>query len=662
MLNKEFLPVNRAEVSQRGWDEVDFVLVSGDAYVDHPSFGAAIIGRVLEAEGYKIAMLAQPDYKSCESFREFGRPKYGFLISGGVVDSMVAHYTAAKRLRSNDEYSPGGKPGKRPDRVIDVYSRLAKQAYPDVPVVVGGVEASLRRFAHYDYWDGNVRPSILVTSGADMIVYGMGERAIKEVAGRLAKGKTGEQLLGIDGTACLCGFSNLPAKYAECASFDKVRQDKTAYAKACRIQLDNQDAAGCLPVVQKQTVYEQGKENEAPLYLVQYLPARPLSRDEFDAVYELPFTRRWHPMYDESGGIPALEEVEFSIIHNRGCYGGCHFCAITMHQGRVVTSRSTKSVLEEAKQLTKMPGFKGYIHDVGGPTANFRSPSCGKQAKEGMCKGGKLCLAPSACPKLIVEHGGYLRMLRSIRELPGVKKVFIRSGIRYDYVMCDKDESFFRELVKHHVSGQLKVAPEHCSPAVLKAMGKPPIETYNRFSKRFYELCAKEKKEQYLVPYLISGHPGSGLKDAVKLAEYLNANRIRPEQVQDFYPTPGTVSTCMYYTGLNPWNLEPVFVAKGDNKAMQRALLQAHLPGNAAMVRKALKLCGREDLEPKLLRGQRTTAKKHQAEGPKHAGNRNKNDKGGKGGQSRGRKEADNNRAGRNSAKAGKPGRKPKRR
>lgn len=588
----DFLPISRQEACARGWQQVDFVFVTGDAYVDHPSFGAALLGRVLEAEGYSVGMLSQPDIASPDAFKEFGAPKYAFLISGGVVDSMVAHYTVAKKRRNFDEYTAGGKPGQRPDRVIDVYTHMAKQAYPHVPVIVGGVEASLRRFAHYDYWADEVLPSILQTSGADILSFGMGERSIRTLARRLAQGEAVQDIRDVPGTAYLAEFAYLPAKYVECASYNKVQADKLAYAKACRMQLDNQDPVSALPVVQK----------HGDKYVVQNLPAKPLNRKELDAVYALPFTRRWHPQYDVLGGVPALEEVEFSIAHNRGCFGGCNFCAIALHQGLRVTSRSEESVLEEAEMLTKQPGFKGYIHDVGGPTANFRLPSCGQQMKEGGCTGGKHCLTPSPCPKLIIDHSEYLGILRKMRALPGVKKVFIRSGIRYDYLVYDKDESFFKELVQHHVSGQLKVAPEHCSPAVLRAMGKPSIAVYNRFVKRFGELTRQAGLEQYLVPYLISSHPGSRLSDAVALAEYLQANRIRPEQVQDFYPTPGTVSTCMYFTGLDPYTLQEIYVARNpQDKAMQRALLQYYNPKNAETVRKALVMCHREDLIPKLL-------------------------------------------------------------
>lgn len=591
----EFLPLCRADMTERGWQEVDFVLVTGDAYVDHPSFGAAIISRVLEHEGYRVGIISQPDYSSCESMKEYGKPKYGFFIGGGNVDSMVAHYTVAKVRRKQDEYTPGGVEGKRPDRCATVYTKMAKEAYPDVPVILGGLEASLRRFAHYDYWTDSVMPSIAEASGADLISFGMGEHQTVEIARRLFSGEPIETIRDVAGTCYLCSFEELPSEYEECASYAKVKADKTAYAKACRIQMDQQDPVSGKIVVQKQT----------ERYLVQNIPAKPLTRRELDAVYALPFTRRYHPSYEAMGGIPAIEEVEFSIAHNRGCFGGCNFCAIAMHQGRRVTSRSEESVVREAEKLTQMPGFKGYIHDVGGPTANFRLPSCKKQGREGMCMGGKHCLAPKACPELLVDHSDYLKILRRLRALPKVKKVFIRSGIRYDYLMEDRDESFFRELVEHHVSGQLKVAPEHCAPNTLKYMGKPPVEVFNRFSKRFYELSKKASKKQYLVPYLMSSHPGSTLKDAVILAEYLYRHRMKPEQVQDFYPTPGTVSTCMFYTGLDPYTLKPVYVAKDrEEKAMQRALLQYYEPKNAQRVYQALKLTHREDLIPLLIPAQ----------------------------------------------------------
>ncbi len=553
--------------------------------MDHPSFGTAIISRLLEAEGYKVGVLAQPRYTDCEDFKRFGKPKYGFFIGGGNVDSMVSHYSVAKIPRAEDEYSPGGKGGARPDRSATVYTRLAKEAYPDLPVILGGLEASLRRFAHYDYWLDTVLPSIAEDSGADIISFGMGEHQTVEIARRLAAGEPVEYITDVDGTCYLTDFDHLPERYVECAGFKKVASDKTAYAKACRIQMDNQDVVSGQIIVQKQS----------EKYLVQNIPAKPLVRWELDKVYALPYTRRYHPIYESMGGVPAIREVQFSIIQNRGCFGGCNFCAIQLHQGRRVTSRSADSIVAEAERMTHEPDFKGYIHDVGGPTANFRFPSCREQMLRGMCNGGKHCLAPTTCSHMIVDHSDYLKILRRVRELPGVKKVFIRSGIRFDYLMADPDDTFFKELVEYHVSGQLKVAPEHCAPNTLAYMGKPPIETFNKFKDKFYELSKKAGKKQYLVPYLMSSHPGSTLSDAVYLAEYLYKNHMRPEQVQDFYPTPGTVSTCMFYTGLDPYTLKPVFVEKtAEGKALQRALLQYYEPRNAEKVIKALKMTHRE--------------------------------------------------------------------
>ena len=590
----KFLPISKQDMQERGWQELDFIVVMGDAYVDHPSFGAAIISRVLESQGYRVGIISQPDYTSEESIKVLGKPKYGFFIGGGNVDSMVAHYSVAKIRRKMDEYTPGGVAGKRPDRSATVYTQMAKKAYPDVPVILGGLEASLRRFAHYDYWLDTVLPSIVETAGADIVSFGMSEHQTIEIARRLAAGEPVESIRDIAGICYMTDFEHLPAKYIECAGFAKVSTDKVAYAKACRLQMDNQDQVIGQIIVQKQ---KHG-------YLVQNPPSKALTRRELDWVASLPYTRTYHPSYEALGGVPAIEEVEYSIIHNRGCYGGCNFCAITLHQGRMVTSRSVDSVVEEGELLTKQPGFKGYIHDVGGPTANFRLPSCKEQMTKGMCQNGKKCLAPGPCPHLILDHSEYLKMLRRLRELPGVKKVFIRSGIRYDYLTWDKDETFFKELVEHHVSGQLKVAPEHCAPNTLKYMGKPPVEVYNKFSKRFYELTKKAGKKQYLVPYLMSSHPGSTLEDAVYLAEYLYKNNIRPEQVQDFYPTPGTVSTCMFYTGLDPYTLKPVFVEKTpEGKALQRALLQYYEPRNAEKVVKALHKTHREDLIPLLVPG-----------------------------------------------------------
>ena len=588
----EFLPISRKEMIEKGIDRPDFVVVGGDAYVDHPSFGTAVIARLVEALGFKVCILAQPDFSSCESFKEFGKPKYGFLIGSGNVDSMVTHYTVAKRRRDTDDYSPGGKFGYRPDRALTVYSRLAKEAYPDLPVVIGGIEGSLRRFAHYDYWNDEVMPSILVDTGADILSFGMSERQTYEIVTRLAKGEDISAMTDIPGTCYLTTKDKLPDGYVECAGFQKVKSDKISYSKATRIQMENQDHISAKPVVQRQT---------DDLYLVQNKPARPLYRAELDKLFTLPFTRLPHPSYDALGGVPSIREVEFSIIHNRGCYGGCNFCAITMHQGRFVTSRSHDSVVKEAEMITQSPNFKGYIHDIGGPTADFRLPSCKKRVTEGMCTDRK-CLAPTPCPNLIVDHSDYLELLKKVRNIKGVKKVFVRSGLRFDYMMQEKDDEFITELIRHHVSGQLKVAPEHFAKNTLKYMGKPPIGVYDKFQKKFYQVTKKIGKEQYLVPYLMSSHPGSTVKDAVELAEYLAKNKIRPEQVQDFYPTPGTVSTSMYYTGLDPYTLKPVYVAKDrEEKALQRALLQYYNPKNRQRVMQALKMTHREDLIPLLL-------------------------------------------------------------
>ncbi len=614
-MTDRFLPVNLQEVQAFGWDGLDFVFVSGDAYVDHPAFGVALLARVLRAEGYRVGILAQPNIEKDEDFFALGTPKLAFLVSGGVVDSMVAHYTVSKRRRQFDEYSPGGKIGLRPDRAITAYTKKLKELFAHTPVVIGGIEASLRRFAHYDYWCDAVLPSVLESSGADLLSFGMGERSLCAIATRLAKGEDIKNIRDVPGTAFLCEFASLPVKYRECASYTKVKQDKTAYAKATRIQHDEQDPLCSLPVVQKQS----GR------YLVQNVPASALERDELDEIYALPFTRKEHPQYKALGGIPALEEVLFSLAHNRGCFGGCHFCAITLHQGRRVTSRSIESVVQEAKRMVAMPQFKGYIHDVGGPTANFRLPSCKKQQKNGICKGAKHCLAPTACAHLEVDHSEYLSLLRKLRSLDGVKRVFVRSGIRYDYLLHDKDERFFEELVAHHVSGQLKVAPEHCGKNTLAAMGKPSIEAYERFEKKFYSLSKKAKKEQYLVPYLMSSHPGSTLQDAITLALWLKKRGIRPEQVQDFYPTPGTVSTAMYYTGQNPYTLQPVHVVKtAKEKMWQRALLQTHLPKQRSLAKEALLQAGRADLLSQLLPGTKWAPEKTKESFDKNRGSATK--------------------------------------
>lgn len=583
----EFLPITIKEAHARGWDELDFVCVTGDAYVDHPSFGNAIISRTLESMGYRVAVLAQPAFDNCRDFRRFGKPRLGFLITAGNIDSMVAHYTSAKRRRSDDAYTPGNVAGKRPDRAATVYSRLAKEAYPEVPVILGGLEASLRRFAHYDYWEDAVKPSILVDSGADLLVYGMGEHQIEDIANTLGQGGTPQDLRQVRGVCYLAKPFELPADHASCASFYKVSQDKAAYARAAALQQGEQDAVYGKPIVQKQS---------EDAILVQTAPSKPLNREELDQVAALPFTRTYHPSYEKAGGVKAIEEVEFSIIHNRGCFGGCNFCAITLHQGRHVTSRSQESVLKEAESFVKNPRFKGYIHDVGGPTANFRRPSCAKQETKGLCR-NKRCLVPGPCPAIDADHSEYLELLRNLRSVKGVKRVFIRSGIRYDFLNADKNGEFLQELVTHHVSGQLKVAPEHCSAVVLGKMGKPQISAYEKFSKNFFAATKRAGKEQYLVPYLMSSHPGSRLSDAVELAVFLKKHNLRPEQVQDFYPTPGTLSTAMFYTGLDPLTMEPVYVPKdSQEKRMQRILLQYYKPENRDEVRRALLYAKRGDL------------------------------------------------------------------
>ena len=590
MKGTSFLPTTPKEVAERGWAEVDFVYVCGDAYVDHPSFGAAIITRVLESQGFNIAFLAQPKFNNCEDFKKFGKPRLGFLVSAGNIDSMVAHYTVAKRKRNYDYYSPGGKIGLRPDRAVNVYSRLIKEAYPDSPVILGGLEASLRRFAHYDYWDDSVMESVLVSSGADILTYGMGEKIISKIAGLLDKGVPVGKIRDIPGTVWL-GKKGDKIHFEVGAEWDftNLSADKEYYAKAFAVQYKNQDSVYGKALV----------EYYNDTMLVQNPPMSPLEREELDEVYALPFMRSYHPSYEKQGGVPAIEEVQFSLTHNRGCFGGCNFCALAFHQGRSVRSRSIESVVEEAELITTLPGFKGYINDVGGPTANFRGPACDKQLKSGVCAERK-CLAPEPCKNLKADHSEYIELLSRIEEVKGVKKVFIRSGIRFDYLCADKSPSgnaFFKKLVRDHVSGQLKVAPEHCSGTVLRLMGKPDFKVYEKFRERYFELTKSFGLEQYLVPYLMSSHPGSTLTDAVKLAEYIKRWNYNPEQVQDFYPTPGTASTVMFYTGVDPFTMKPVFVPKTpEEKRMQRALLQCADPKNADLVRAALKKCHREDL------------------------------------------------------------------
>ncbi len=582
-----YLPMTIKEVKDRGWDSVDFVYISGDSYVDHPSFGAAIITRVLESEGYKVAFLAQPDWRSERDFTQFGRPRLGFFISAGNIDSMVAHYTVAKRKRSDDAYTAGGKAGKRPDRAVTVYSNIVKKLYPDCPVIIGGLEASLRRFAHYDYWADKVMPSVLVDSKADILSYGMGELQTIEIAKRLNDGLPIEALYDIRSICYLIPTKNYtPQSAVDLPSFERVSESKKDYAIAARKELEEADAVRGRKVIQRHGSY----------ILVQNPPMYPLNTEQLDWVYSLPYERYYPECYEELGGVPGIKEVEFSITHNRGCFGACNFCSLAFHQGRAVTVRSEESVINEAKSFLKNPRFKGYISDVGGPTANFRIPSCDYQREHGLCK-NKKCLAPKPCGNLNADHSDYIDLLRKLRKLKGIKRVFIRSGIRYDYFLQDKSDEFLDELVRYHVSGQLRVAPEHCSEVVLDSMGKPHIEAYKKFSQKFYAATKQAGKEQYLVPYLMSSHPGCKLKDAVELAVFLKREKIHPEQVQDFYPTPGTISTAMFHTGLNPYTMEEIYVPKSPNeKAMQRALMQYFIPKNRDTVFKALKIAGRLDL------------------------------------------------------------------
>ena len=581
-----FLPITAKEFHERGWDEVDFVLVTGDAYVDHPSFGTAIISRVLEDEGMRVAILAQPDWKTSKDFTRFGKPRLGFMVNSGNVDSMVAHYTAAKKRRSDDAYSPGGKAGFRPDRALTVYCKKIREIYGNIPIIVGGLEASLRRFAGYDYWKDTVMPSVMEDCEADLLSFGMGENQTRQIVRRLNNGEPIASLTDIRGTCYMTKKRPTKKSAVYLPSFKEITESKEKYAESCRIELDEQDAVRGKPLIQEQ---QKG-------WLVQNPPMMPLTTKELDEIYALPYERTWHPSYDDVGGVPAIQEVEFSITHNRGCFGACNFCSIAFHQGRAVTCRSRESILREANLLTQRPNFKGYIHDLGGPTANFRIPSCEKQKKHGLCP-SKKCLAPTPCKALKVDHTEYLSLLRDLRAVPKVKKVFIRSGIRYDYLLLDKDDTFFKELVEHHVSGQLKVAPEHCSAAVLDKMGKPHIEAYKKFAQKYFAINKKIKKEQYLVPYLMSSHPGSTLKDAVELALFLKEQKLRPQQVQDFYPTPGTISTCMFYSGIDPYTMKKVYVPKTkEEKAEQRALLQYFRPENRQAVIAALTKAGRKDL------------------------------------------------------------------
>ena len=582
-----FLPINKREMDALGWDRPDFVYVTGDAYVDHPSFGVALISRVLEADGFRVAILSQPDYKSCNAFREFGKPRLGFLVTAGNIDSMVAHYTAAKKKRTYDYYSPGGKAGLRPDRATIVYCNRIREAYGDVPIVIGGLEASLRRFAHYDYWSDSIRRSILVDSRADILAYGMGENILLRIARLLDKGVPVKKIHDVRGTVYLCRPDE-KLHYDVAAEFDynELKTDDRKYAEAFGIQYKNQDSINGRAIVER---YDSK-------ILVQNPPMPPLEREELDRVYALPFMRNYHPSYEKDGGVPAIAEVKFSITHNRGCFGACNFCALAFHQGRTVRSRSIESVVAEAKKITELPDFKGYIHDIGGPTANFRYPACQKQLKDGVCSTRK-CLAPTPCKNLVADHAEYIKLIEAVEALPKVKKVFIRSGIRFDYLLCDPTDAFFRKLVKDNVSGQLKVAPEHCSSPVLRCMGKPDFSVYQKFREKYFKLTKEVGKEQYLVPYLMSSHPGSTLADALELALCLKRDHYAPEQVQDYYPTPGTASTVMFRTGLDPLTMKPVYVATDyHEKQLQRALLQYNRPDNAPLVREALIKLHREDL------------------------------------------------------------------
>ena len=607
-----FLPMHAKEMKQRGWTQPDFVYISGDSYVDHPSFGAAIITRVLEDCGCKVAFLAQPNWKNDADFTQFGKPRLGFMVSAGNIDSMVAHYTAAKRRRHDDAYTAGGKTGKRPDRAVTVYCNIIRRLYPDSPIIIGGLEASLRRFAHYDYWKDTVLPSILFDSKADILVYGMGELQTVEIAKRLSEGYPAEAIRDLRGICYKVRTEDyVPQSAVDLPSFERVCESKRDYAIAARKELDEADAVRGKTLIQRHGKY----------LLVQNPPMPPLDTKQLDWVYALPY-ERWYPeCYEKLGGVPGISEVQFSITHNRGCFGACNFCSLAFHQGRAVTVRSEESVINEAKSFLKDKRFKGYISDVGGPTANFRLPSCEKQKKLGLCK-GKKCLAPKPCSAMQVSHEEYLHLLRELRKIDGIKKVFIRSGIRFDYLMEDESDEFFEELVRHHISGQLRVAPEHCSAAVLDKMGKPHIEAYKKFCDKFNELTQRAGKDQYVVPYLMSSHPGSTLKDAVELALFCKRQKIHPKQVQDFYPTPGTISTAMFYTELDPYTLEKVYVPKAESeKSMQRALLQYFIPENKQQVIRALKAAGRADLigggKNCLVTGNASYNKKPKAKGKK---------------------------------------------
>jgi len=582
----DFLPISKEDMLRRGWTQLDFLFISGDAYVDHPSFGPAIICRLLEKQGFKVGIIAQPDWRSTNDFKRLGKPRLGVLVSAGNLDSMLNKFTAAKKQRSNDNYSPGGQAGFRPDRATIVYCNRIRELWKNIPLIIGGIEASLRRFAHYDYWSDSVRRSILIDSRADLLVYGMGEKQIKDIADQLANGISIADIRDIQGTCYRSTSLDGIWNHIEIPDYDSVSSDKKAFAEAFKIQYLEQD-----PIRGKTLVQKHGED-----YVIQNRPAQPLTTTEMDELYELPYQRTYHPIYEKQGGIPAIQEVKFSLVSHRGCFGGCSFCAIVSHQGRIIQSRSKESILKEAKLLTTMPDFKGYIHDVGGPTANFRVPSCQHQLERGTCK-GRQCLAPAPCKELSTNHDDYLSLLRALRSLPGIKKVFIRSGLRYDYLIAADDEEFLRELCEHHVSGQLKIAPEHISPRVTRLMGKSGKDIYLKFMRAYQKVNQALGKEQYLVPYFMSSHPGTGLKEAVELAEFIRDLHYHPEQVQDFIPTPGSLSTCMYYTGINPLTNEKIYVAKHPHeKRLQRALIQYRDPKNYELVYEALVKANRQDL------------------------------------------------------------------
>lgn len=630
-MENRFLPVCRKDMEDRGWEQVDFVYVIGDAYVDHPSFGHAIISRLLESRGYRVGIISQPDWRDPESIAIYGEPRLAFLVSAGNMDSMVNHYSVSKKRRKTDAYTPGGVMGKRPDHACTVYGNLIRQTYKKTPVILGGIEASLRRLAHYDYWSDSLKRSVLLDSGADMISYGMGERSIAEIADALDAGIPVEELTYIDGTAVK--VKSLESVYdAEILpSFEELKNDKREYAKSFYTQYLNTD-----PFTGKRLVEPYSEH----LYVVQNPPAKPLTETEMDDVYGLPYMRTYHPSYEEAGGVPAISEIRFSLTSSRGCFGGCSFCALTFHQGRIVQVRSHDSLIKEAEKITKEKEFKGYIHDVGGPTANFRHPSCKKQMTHGVCR-NRQCLFPTPCLNLDADHSDYVKLLKKLRKIPGVKKVFIRSGIRFDYLLADKKNDFLRELCEYHVSGQLKVAPEHVAAPVLSLMGKPEHRVYEEFTRQFDRMNHRIGKEQYLVPYLMSSHPGSGLKEAVELAEYCRDLGYMPEQVQDFYPTPSTLSTCMYYTGLDPRNMKPVYVPKNPHeKAMQRALIQYRNPKLYDLVYEALQKAGRLDLVgygPKCLIRPRTDRRRQYQDGEKDSGAQRRRNAGERQMESRGR-------------------------